>query len=323
LIGEGSLGAETEGGEEVEVLFDGRVRGGEEFVAVENGVRTGEEAEGLGFIGEAGAAGTETDFGFGEKQPGDGDHPDEVEGLDGVLGGEGGAGHWHEGVDRDAFGRGIELGEREEHFQAVIDGFSKAEDTAAADCHPGALDCAEGVEAILEGVGGDDLRIIVFRGIDVVIVGGDAGGFELAGFGVAELTEGDADFHAKGADLADGFEDLFEAGITGADPFPCGTHAETGGTGGACGFGAFEDGFAGEETFGSDTGLVAGTLGAVATIFAAATGFDTEKAAELDFIGRPMVLGDRAGLLQEIEEGAVIEGLKVGEVHECNSGRVE
>ena len=58
------LRLQVEVGEELLVFVHAGVGGGEEFVAVEDRVRAGEEAECLGFARKPSAAGTEADFGF-------------------------------------------------------------------------------------------------------------------------------------------------------------------------------------------------------------------------------------------------------------------
>jgi len=310
LAGVGALGLEAELIEEAEVVGHGGVGGGEEFVAVEDGVGTGEEAEGLGFVGELGAAGGEADAGLGDGDAGDGDHAGHIEGGDGVLAGEGGAGHGHEGVDGDAFGGWVELGDDLDHFEAVLGVFAEAEDAAAADRHTGVLDVADGAEAVVEGVGGDDVGVIFGGGVDVVVVGGDAGFLEGLGFGGAEFAEGDADLHAEGGDIADDVEDVVEAFGAGADATPGGTHAETGGAGVLGGVGAFHDLAFFHEAFGIDAAVVAGRLGAVGAVLGAATGLDGEEGAELHGVLGPMGLVHGAGLLEEVEEGLVVEAMK-------------
>jgi hypothetical protein len=58
-------------------------------------------------------------------------------------------------------------------------------------------------------------------------------------------------------------------------------------------------------------GIVAGALGAVATVFAASTGFDAEKGAKLHFIGFPVSEIDFASVPDEIEEGLPVGSLQV------------
>ncbi len=301
------------------VFFDGGVVGGEEFVAVEDGVGTGEEAKGLCFVGEAGAASGEADFCFGDGDAGDGDHADEVEGIDLWIFGEGCAGHGHEGVDGDGFRLGIEVGDDFEEAEAVGDGFAEAEDTAAAHGHASVLDVFDGAEAVFVGVCGDDVGVVLGGGVEVVVVGGDAGIAELYGFIGAEFAEGYADFHAEFRDVADDVEDLIEALCAAADTTPSSAHAEAGGAGSGGGLCAFEDVAFSHEAFGFDAGFVAGGLCAVGAVFGAPAGFDGEEGAELDFGLGPVLLVDFTGFLDEIEEGEGVEVLEFREGHRAES----
>ena len=160
---------EVEFGEEGAVFVYAGVFGGEEFVAVENGIRPGEKAERLAFAGKAGATGAEADFRFGQRDARDGDEADEREDIHGRLIFERGARHGHEAIDRHALGRGGEIGEDFEHFQPVEFRFAHADDAAAAHIHSGLLHGGDGVHAILKSVRGDDVRIVLRRSVDVVM----------------------------------------------------------------------------------------------------------------------------------------------------------
>lgn len=190
-------GGETELAEEFQVLVGAGISGGEEFVAVEDGVGSGEVGEGLGFAAQVRAAGAEAHLGLRHGDARDGDHADEGEGIDDFVVAQRRAFDGHEGVDRDAFGLRIEVGDDLQHFQAVVDGLAEAEDAAAADGHAGVLRVADGAQAVLEGVRADDVRVMLRRGVHVVVVGGDTSLLEVAGLFRAEFAEGDADFHAE------------------------------------------------------------------------------------------------------------------------------
>ncbi len=66
-IGEGLLGGEAQVTQQLVVGIGFGVLGGEEFVAVEDRVGAGETAQGLGFAGQAGASGGQTDPGARER----------------------------------------------------------------------------------------------------------------------------------------------------------------------------------------------------------------------------------------------------------------
>jgi hypothetical protein len=54
--------------------------------------------------------------------------------------------------------------------------------------------------------------------------------------------------------------------------------------------------------FGADTRLVAGALGAVGAILAAAAGFDAQEGAKLDFVTLPMLEINVATLLNKVKK---------------------
>ncbi len=309
------MGGEAEVAEEFHVLVGARIGGGEEFVAVEDGVGTGEVGEGLGFTAQVCAAGAEAHFGLRHGDAGYGDHADEREGIDDFVVAERCAFDGHEGVDRNAFGLRIEVGDDLQHFQTVVDGLAEAKDAAAADGHAGVLRVADGAQAVLEGVGADDVRVMLGRGVHVVVVGGDTGFLEVGGFFRAEFAEGDADFHAELGNVAHDVEYLVEFLGAFAHAFPRRAHAEAGGAVRTGGEGAFHDLLLRHELLRLHARGVAGALGAVAAVFAATAGLDAQKGAKLHFVAGPVFIMHGACLLEEVEEGLVINAVKLGEGH--------
>ena len=156
--------------------------------------------------------------------------PDEVEYVDGLGTFQRGAGNRHQRVDRNALGWRREIAEHLEHPKPIVGVFSHPENATATDRHAGVLDVLDGVEPILEGVGRDDVPVVLGRGVDVVVVGGHAGLAEFLRLDLAELAEGHAHLHAKFPDVADDVEDLLEPAGAIADALPGRAHAETGGT---------------------------------------------------------------------------------------------
>jgi hypothetical protein len=285
---------------------------GEEFVAGEDGVGAGEEAEGLGGVGHFHAAGGEADVGGGHEEAGGGDHADEVEGVEGLFVGEGGAFDALECVDGDGFGVGVLGGELEEEVEAVGDGFAHADDAAAADGDAGVADVLEGVEAVLVGAGGDDVAVEFGGGVEVVVVGVAAGLFEAGGLGGGEHAEGAADFHAEVVDGVDEGEDGVEVFAV-FDFAPGGAHAEAGGAFGL-GFACFlNDVVGGEDGVFFDAGVVVCGLGAVGAVFGAAAGFDGEEGGALDEGGVEVCAVGFRCAEEEFGEGQVVEGLGFGE----------
>jgi hypothetical protein len=82
-------------------------------------------------------------------------------------------------------------------------------------------------------VGRNDVTIVVRGGVEVVIVGGHSGIFELAGCLIGELAQCDTNLHAEVFHVPHDIENRLELGLSFADAFPSGTHAEAPS---ACGF---------------------------------------------------------------------------------------
>ncbi len=101
-----------------------------------------------------------------------------------------------------------------------------------------------------------------------------------------------------------------------AHALPRGTHAEARGAVVARALRHFEDGVGLHESLGFHIGLVARALGAVAAVLGAAAGLDGKQGAELDLAAFPVVEVGDPRLLDEVEEGLVVDGAEVGEVHD-------
>ena len=131
----------------------------------------------------------------------------------------------------------------------------------------------------------------------------------------SEVAEGDADFHAELADVADGVEHLLKFRVAVAHAFPCGTHAEAGGAvfaGALCGG---HDVLFHQEPSCVHARGIAGALGAIAAILAATAGLDAEQRAELDLAAFPVLEIRIPALLDEFEERLVVDVLEFGELH--------
>lgn len=161
---------------------------------------------------------------------------------------------------------------------------------------------ADRVEPVLKRVRGDDRRVKFRTGVEIVIVGCDAGGFELPGGGWRQRTERDANFQAKLTDRPDDFENGFELPGAFTDAFPRGPHAEARRT---AAFGAArhrQDFVKAEQFFRFHVGVIPGTLGAVRAIFAASPGLEADQCAKLDFVVFPVLEINLAGLLDQVKQ---------------------
>ena len=71
--------------------------------------------------------------------------------------------------------------ERLEQTHAVLVALPEADDPARAHRHPGVADGGERVEPVLVDARRRDFAVVLGRGVEVVVVGGEAGGAEVAG----------------------------------------------------------------------------------------------------------------------------------------------
>ena len=77
--------------------------------------------------------------------------------------------------------------ERMDHADAVVFVFAHADDAAAAHIDAGVAHMRQRVEAVLEGARGDDLLVILRRGVDVVVVIVEAGVFSRSACGPVSM----------------------------------------------------------------------------------------------------------------------------------------
>ena len=155
------MGRQIEGFEEVAILVDAGVFGGEQLVAVENGIRAGKETERLRFTAEKAASSREADFCFWQNEAGGRDEANEFKNIHrrGVL--EGRSGHGHEAIDRNALGRGVKGAKNLQHLQSVDFCFSHAEDATAANAHSRSLHGANRIKSVLKCVRADDFCVVL------------------------------------------------------------------------------------------------------------------------------------------------------------------
>ncbi len=301
--------------QERDIGISRRIVRGQQFVAVEDRIGAGEETERLALACDAGATGGQANARLRQGQARDGYQPNEFKNIDRRLFAQRRPGHGHEAIDRHAFRGRIEVVQHFEHAQAVVFRFAHADDAAATDGHPAFLHGGDGLEAITEGVGADDLRVKFRRRVDVVIVSGHPGGAEFARFDRTDLAERDANFHAELADFAHGLEHLLKLRCAIAHAFPGRAHAEASSALCACAFRGSENVGKREQIFALQTGRVMRTLRAVAAIFAATAGLDAEQTAALHLLTAPMLEMQRAALRNQIEERLAVERGELVEVH--------
>ncbi len=168
---------------------------------------------------------------------------------------------------------------------AVLVGFAHADDAAAADGDARrARTDVDGAQAIVVAARGDDLAVKFRRGIEIVVVGRQAGGGQAASLIVGEHAERAADFHAQRSDGAHHLQHAFKF-LAVAHFAPRRAHAKA--------RGALVVGFAGrfvdlrdaEQVLLRYARLIMRALRAIGAILGAAARFDGEQLAELHLAG--------------------------------------
>ena len=144
---------------------------------------------------------------------------------------------------------------------------------------------------------------------------GNARRFELVRFGVADLAERDADFHAEPTDFSHRLDHLLEFFRAITHPAPRCAHAETRRALCARTFCRGQNFVDWEQFFPLDTGGIMRTLRAVRAVFTATTGLDAEQAATLHLFATPMFEMRRPALRDQIEERLLIESVEFFEIH--------
>lgn len=79
-------------------------------------------------------------------------------------------GYWDQHVDRYTFRMLRQVGQRHKHIDATNSIFAHAEDAAAANLDARFPDMRQGFQTVSKAVCGDDLTVIVFGRIDVVVI---------------------------------------------------------------------------------------------------------------------------------------------------------
>ena len=120
-----------------------------------------------------------------------------------------------------------QVGELLQQCRAVLVGFAHADDAATADIDIFGAHIFQRIEPILVGAGGDDLLVVLGRGIEIMIVIIEPGSFQLARLLAGQHAQRDAGFHAQVLDQADHFDDPVEVLVGRIAPGRA--HAETAG----------------------------------------------------------------------------------------------
>ena len=198
-------------------------------------------------------------------------------------------------------------GQHLEQGGAVAVALAHADDAAATQLDPGAAHHRQGVQPVLVGAGADDPAVELGAGVEIVVVGGEAGLGQPRRLMGLEHAEGDAGLHADGVDSAHHLDHGVELGAV-AHLAPCRAHAEARGAG-RLGLGRrrhhlgrVHDLVAGQLHLG-----MVGRLRAIAAILRTAAGLDRKQAGALDGVGVVMLAVNAAGAVDQVEQRRLVD----------------
>ena len=154
---------------------------------------------------------------------------------------------------------------------------------------------SQGVQAVLIGAGADDFGIIVFGGVEIMVVIIQARLFQPVRLLVGEHPQRHASFHSQRTDPFDHRHDALDIAIS--RTAPCRPHAETGSTLGFGLAGSLQHIIDRDQFLTGKASLIMRALRAIRAILGASAGFDAEQATDLHLIRVKMFAVDGLGLI--------------------------
>ena len=195
------------------------------------------------------------------------------------------------------------LGEiRQLHQQgrAVLLAFAHAQDAAAADAESRLAHPLQGIQPILVGAGRDDLGVVGFRGIQIMVVVIEPGRLQTLRLTIGQHAQRYAGFEPQGFDALDHLADALDVAIIRAAPG--GSHAETTG---ALRLGCprrLQHLLDRHQGFLAQPGVIMRALRTVGAVLGTGTGLDAQQAGNLHLVGIEMLAMHGLSLKQQIIE---------------------
>ncbi len=273
---------------------------GEQAVAVEDRIGTGQEAQCLHGITHVGAARGKSDVRLRHQQPCRRNHAHEVERVEFRQAVQRCARHLHQLVDRHALRMLLQSCKRVQQRDAIGFGFTHAEDAATADVESGITDGLQCIEAILVGAGRDDLAVELFRGVEIVVVVVESRVLQLQRLLRCQHAERGAGLETECANLAHHQLDLLQ--LVRLRVAVGGAHAEACravGLGCLCPLHHVADL---HELLPLEASVVAHALRAVRAILRARARLDRDQGTHLHLVRHEMVAMHALGVKQQVAE---------------------
>mmetsp|Transcript_12744 Transcript_12744/g.19116 ORF Transcript_12744/g.19116 Transcript_12744/m.19116 type:complete len:229 (-) Transcript_12744:73-759(-) len=163
-----------------------------------------------------------------------------------------------------------------------------------------------GIQTILISPGGDNIRVMLWRSIKVMIVCRETSFLELLCLFSIEHTKSTTNLESHSVDTLDHFKDMSK-GILFVSKFtPSSSHTEPRRSSLLCSLRRFKYLFDLHGWFRLDKRLVPRRLGTIATVFGTSSSLDGEKGALLNFCSIPVHAMNGRGFVHEIVEGQVV-----------------
>mmetsp|Transcript_21184 Transcript_21184/g.29678 ORF Transcript_21184/g.29678 Transcript_21184/m.29678 type:complete len:201 (-) Transcript_21184:472-1074(-) len=184
--------------------------------------------------------------------------------------------------------------------------FTKTKNSSTADGYACVSYIGNGIESILVGTRGDDIGIMLGTCVQIMIVGTQSGLLELTCLIGIEHSQGTADLESHGIHTLDHIENVIEGILLVSQFTPGSSHAETRGSRLLGALGGLQDLLDLHGGRGFHKGFVTRGLGAIRTVFGAASRFDGEKRALLHLRGIPVHAMHGRGAMHQLVKWKIV-----------------
>lgn len=227
--GEALHGSETVLCEHGLVFVPAVAVGSQHLFTGENGIGTSVEAQDLLCLTHGGATSGDSDDSSGHDNSCSGDCTEDGVEADAFAARV--ITEWRtldrdQSVDGERFRVGRHVGNGVKQTNMVLRLLAQTKDTTRADVDTCLAHIGQCLQTLVVGSSGDDGGVVLSRGVDVVVVCGQASRLELLGLVLVNHAECDADLHVHGAYTLDHGLDVLQAGLSSSHITPGCAHAE-------------------------------------------------------------------------------------------------
>mmetsp|Transcript_18011 Transcript_18011/g.32232 ORF Transcript_18011/g.32232 Transcript_18011/m.32232 type:complete len:346 (-) Transcript_18011:36-1073(-) len=284
-----------------------RVRSRQQLLSGEDRVGPRHEHHGLLGLAKARTARGEPDLRLRHDDTRGRDHAAHVPGIHRVLLLQGRSLDGDKRVDRYGLGRLLHVRQHVKQADAVVHLFAESDDASAANGESSLSDVFEGLQPLLVRASGDDIGVELRRRVEIVVVGGESGFFQLSGLLGIEHPQGGTDFQPHRIDLFHHFQNLVESALLSPDLPPGRPHAEPRAASRLGPARALQHLLDPHEFLRLNESLVFGGLGAVRAVLSAAPRLDRQQRGLLHHARVEILPVDSRRLVDELEQRRVVD----------------